>query len=249
MSLHTGDDSDSGQEALALFEEELESDVEEETHWEVISWGFEQLPEVWVHCQLAQCWASARMMAEWLLNQGKAYVEGKTCVELGAALGLPTLAASLAGAKRAVATDLDKRGGKAMTKTIRKNQELRSDGGLFASAEWRQCDWLKALEGLQELAGSCDVVLCADAIYEARCAGPLAQAIATAIKPGGTLLFASRHGRKGLAEFLEIALLAKADGGAGLVLLQEEVLQSSLMGLGMEEGERHSLWFFQAAEL
>eukprot|EP00933_Yihiella_yeosuensis_P014077 TRINITY_DN12756_c1_g1_i2.p1 TRINITY_DN12756_c1_g1~~TRINITY_DN12756_c1_g1_i2.p1 ORF type:complete len:192 (-),score=43.10 TRINITY_DN12756_c1_g1_i2:150-725(-) len=185
------------------------------------------------------------MLAEWLMGPGRELVNGEVCVELGAALGLPSLAASIAGASRCVATDLDPSGGKAMARSVARNRRALSQPELFKNVEWRKLDWYKAEEGLgDELCGKVSRVICADAIYEARAASVLASAANVALREGGRIVFASRLGRRGLNEFLDFAQ-APPPSGCGLVLLSEEPLRSNLQGIGLEEGEEHCIWHLQ----
>lgn len=56
----------------------------------------------------AFCWGSGAVLARWLLNHPES-VRGRTVLDFGAGSGVVAVAAALAGAKRAVACDLDGR--------------------------------------------------------------------------------------------------------------------------------------------
>lgn len=214
--------------------------------WEVIDWAPADapLPCVYVHRQLAQCWASARMISEWLLGPGRPVVEGAALVlELGAALGLPSLAASAAGSLRCVATDVDSRGARAMELSVGRTRRAYGQPLLFAGATWQPLDWHQVPEALGELREAADVVIAADAIYESKAAAPLAAAAGASLRRGGTLIFASRRGRHGLDDFLRLAV--EPPPGLGLRLVKEEPLVSVALGLGVDKGEEHGLWLFE----
>lgn len=223
-----------------------ERELADDSLWEAVRWSSEDsaMQCIFIHRQLAQCWASARMLAEWLIGPGQAAVTGSFCIELGAALGLPSLAASIAGAKRVLATDIDLRGQQAMASTIEKNRREKSKSDLFSNVDWRRLDWFNARDGLGEFAGKADVVICADAIYENRASQALAEATLLALRPGGVVIFASRHGRMGLDRFLEVAQALPPEG-CGFRLIKEELLQSVGMELGLQDDEIHSIWHFE----
>lgn len=52
------------------------------------------------------CWASGQALAWWLLENPQ-YVQGKTVVDVGTGSGVVAIAAAKAGAKRAIACDID----------------------------------------------------------------------------------------------------------------------------------------------
>lgn len=52
------------------------------------------------------CWASGQALAWWLLENPQ-YVQGKTVVDVGSGSGVVAIAAAKAGAKRAIACDID----------------------------------------------------------------------------------------------------------------------------------------------
>ncbi len=53
------------------------------------------------------CWASGQALAWWLLQHPEA-VKGKTVVDVGSGSGVVAIAAKMAGAKRAIACDIDR---------------------------------------------------------------------------------------------------------------------------------------------
>lgn len=214
---------------------------EDETQWEVVEWapGDPVMPSVIIHRQLAQCWASARMLSEWLLGHGRPAVQGASLVvELGASLGLPSLAASLAGAARCVATDLYPSGAAALEATIARNRRALGRADLFGGVASRRLSWFEAPEALGDLHGAADVVLCADVIYESRAAPAIAFVADAALRTGGVLVFASRYGRVGLREFLASA------AERGLALRCEQQLRSEHLGLALTLEDAHGLWVF-----
>eukprot|EP00929_Paragymnodinium_shiwhaense_P065906 TRINITY_DN33012_c0_g1_i1.p1 TRINITY_DN33012_c0_g1~~TRINITY_DN33012_c0_g1_i1.p1 ORF type:complete len:279 (+),score=54.92 TRINITY_DN33012_c0_g1_i1:60-839(+) len=252
------EDSDS-EPALDLFAEDAslddaETDTADPSAWEVIPWtdcsASADVPHVYISRFSTQCWASARMTAEWLLGSDGRQVLAACCsaprqglcIELGAALALPSLAASAAGGmRRCVASDVTGEDG--MSRAIRKTRAMLKQPDLFENVEWRRVDWNQAADDLAELREAGDLVICADAIYATKAAEPLARAADLALAPGGTLIFSSRLGRNGLADFLRIAQ-AERPQGCALNLVSQTRLCSTSMQLGLEEDEEHALWTF-----
>lgn len=227
---------------------------DDEADWEAVRWssGDADFPEVLIHRHLAQCWPSARLLAEWLLGPGRSFVQGAALVvELGASLGLPSLAASAAGAGRCVATDLYPSGSaEALEATIARNRRALNKPELFGNVFGQSLNWFGAPAELgNDLRGTADVVLCADVIYERRAAPAIAATAEAVLRPGGSLVFASRYGRVGLDLFLKTAVSPRVAADerecAGLLLRQESQLQSPAQGLGLSEEDLHGLWWFE----
>lgn len=266
-------DSEPGFDLFTAQELESEEAADQEldpSQWEVVQWdphGSTDMPEIIINRQLAQCWDSARMLSEWLLGPGKPVVAGRDMliIEMGASLGLPSLAASKIGAGRCIATDLYASGrAEALEATIACNRRASENADLFANVSAQRLDWFAfagsspvpdaASDALRHTA---DVVLCADTIYERRAAPVIAATAEALLKPGGILVFASRYGRVGLDLFLEVAMAprsASVDCGFGdstavqgceFVLRNETPLRSDAMELGLIEEEKHGLWIFE----
>mmetsp|Transcript_17395 Transcript_17395/g.38043 ORF Transcript_17395/g.38043 Transcript_17395/m.38043 type:complete len:258 (-) Transcript_17395:122-895(-) len=243
---HCLDDLFSG---AARCEDEVEQS-DDDADWEEVCWTPDaQVPQILIHRRLAQCWSSARMMAEWILSSRGVIVKDAFCLELGASLALPSLAASVAGAARCVATDIyPSSGAEALETTMARNRRVQNRPDLFATVSARRLDWFKVPEDLGDLLGAADVVLCADVIYEQRAAPAIALAADLALRPGGCLVFASRVGRVGLDTFLEAALSGNSrepGAGSGFILEEEQPLQSARMGLGLTEEDEHRLWIMR----
>lgn len=96
----------------------------------------------------AFCWGSGAVLARWLLDHPEA-VRGRTVVDFGAGSGVVAVAAALAGAKRAIACDLDPHSLAASRANARLNSvDVELSG-----------DWFT-------LAGSIDLVVAADVLYD-----------------------------------------------------------------------------------
>lgn len=96
----------------------------------------------------AFCWGSGAVLARWVLDHPEA-VRGKTVLDFGAGSGVVAVAAALAGARRAVACDLDPRSLAASRANARLNGvEVELSDDYFA------------------FAGDIDLVAAADVLYD-----------------------------------------------------------------------------------
>lgn len=118
----------------------------------------------------AELWPSALALAA-AIEEGAAPVTGRAVLELGAGLGLVSLAAARAGAASVLATDWDADAVSYAAENARRN-------GL--AVEVRLLDWRTPPDDLRA-----DVVVAADVLYERRNAGPIAAALAALVAPGG----------------------------------------------------------------
>lgn len=220
--------------------------AEDDGDWEEIRWAPPNAinPVIFIDSRADHCWASARMLAEWLRGPGSATVSNcDLLVELGASLGLPTLAACCSGARRGVATDLYLNGeAKALMRTIEFNPDLNIGDRVSAQS----LDWYQVPETIGELRGAADVALCADVIYAEKAAPAIVEAAAAVLRENGLMVFVSRYGRRGLDKFLQHAI---DDDQAPFILLEQADISSPSMGLGITETELHGRWMFKRKPL
>lgn len=133
----------------------------------------------------ADLWPSAIALAE-LIEEGGIPVAGRTVTELGAGLGLVSLAAARSGAE-VRATDWDEDA----LSYIRANAETNRLAVTAEHLDWRTPDpRFRA-----------PTVLAADVLYEARNVASLARAIAELVEPGGEAWLAD-PGRAPLVDFV-----------------------------------------------
>ncbi len=133
----------------------------------------------------ADLWPSARVLAQTLLAEEGA---GRTVLELGCGLGLPTVAAMHAGF-RVTATDYYQDALHVTRANAGRNLSREPDTKLV---DWRR--W-------PEFFGPFDVVVAADVVYEQEYATLVADCIARALAPTGFALIAD-PGRAALPGFL-----------------------------------------------
>lgn len=96
----------------------------------------------------AFCWGSGAVLARWLLDHPEA-VRGRTVLDFGAGSGVVAVAAALAGAKRAIACDIDPQSLAASRANARLNGvEIATPADYFACA------------------GEIDLVVAADVLYD-----------------------------------------------------------------------------------
>lgn len=136
----------------------------------------------------ADLWPAALGLAA-AVADGSVPVAGRAVLELGAGLGLVSLAVSRARAASCVATDWDADALAYVAESARRN-------GLAIDTE--PLDWREPPER------RADVVLAADVLYEARNAEPVARALAALVAPGGEAWIAD-PGRRFAADFLRAA--------------------------------------------
>ncbi len=133
----------------------------------------------------ADVWPSALGLAE-AIAAGDVPVAGRATLELGAGLGLVSLAAARAGARSCLATDWYAEALAYAAESARRN-------GL--TVETAPLDWRAPPPGLRA-----DVVLAADVLYERRNAEPVARALEALVAEGGEAWIAD-PGRRYVDEF------------------------------------------------
>lgn len=148
----------------------------------------------------AELWPSGIALAD-LIEQDPAVLRGRRVIELGCGLGASAIAALRAGAELMV-TDYAPEALALCQLNAVANTGLIPEAAAF---NWRRAD--AALQG--GLAGSFDVVLAADVLYERRDIAPLMQLMRQLLVPGGWLWLAE-PGRPVAAEFL---IQMRADDG------------------------------------
>eukprot|EP01060_Flectonema_neradi_P014334 TRINITY_DN21027_c0_g1_i1.p1 TRINITY_DN21027_c0_g1~~TRINITY_DN21027_c0_g1_i1.p1 ORF type:complete len:241 (+),score=52.40 TRINITY_DN21027_c0_g1_i1:49-723(+) len=141
-------------------------------------------------------WESSMLMAEWII-QNPDFVKGKTVMELGCGLGLPSIAAALSGAKSVLATDMSQKAiselEQAAAYNATKYPALRTiSGGIL--------DWCEADKSPFP---KVDVIIAADVNYNRAFVKPLTNAILRHRTASTPLYLATRLGRVSLPEALE----------------------------------------------
>src|SRR3954452_23302329 len=106
----------------------------------------------------ADLWPSAQLLARTIAGRA---LRGARVLELGCGLGLPSLAAALAGG-RVMSTDWAPEAVAAVRRNAERNE---------ISLETAVCDWRTPPESV--CAGPWDLVLAADVLYERRAVAPL----------------------------------------------------------------------------
>jgi len=189
-------DSDTPQ--VGLFDCELDEPVDTAATRTEMIWLADGI-EVEIEAASVQVWGSARLLSTWLLTDtGRSIVQGRRILELGAALGLPSIASAIAGAERAIATDLCRGALDALQRllSIRYKDETWASRVQAAQLDWGDCQHADFEVFLEKA----DVVIAADCHYYSRALRPLIAAIQCHICRGGLLLLASREGRVSLDE-------------------------------------------------
>ncbi|KAK9838372.1 hypothetical protein WJX81_007839 [Elliptochloris bilobata] len=158
-------------------------------------------------------WPSAVALASELLRRPE-LVAGQRTVEVGAGLGVATIAAALAGAAEAVATDREPLA------------LMRAQHGASAhQVRAELLDWAAVRTSGRRY----DLVLACDVLYEAFSVEPVAALVARLVHlDGGRLLLAdplerTRHHRE---LFVELLQAAPRRGGGRLVLEEASVIQA-----------------------
>lgn len=133
-------------------------------------------------------WPSARGLAGHLAQQGASSLAGRTLLEVGCGLALPSLVAARLGAE-VVATDFhpDIEG------FLGRNRELNGVG-----LEYVRWDWRATASPL----GKFDWVVGSDILYERQHPGPVARMLADHVAPGGKIVLAD-PGRPYLQPFAD----------------------------------------------
>jgi predicted nicotinamide N-methyase len=137
----------------------------------------------------AELWPSGVTLARDVSSRA---LRGGRTLELGCGLGLPSIAAALAGG-RVLATDWSRDA----VRMTERNAELSG-----ASLETLVCDWAHAAPLLER--APWDLVLAADVLYERRNVATLVRLLPRLVGPGGEILLAD-PGRVVAEDFLEQA--------------------------------------------
>eukprot|EP01061_Rhynchopus_euleeides_P042317 TRINITY_DN73859_c0_g1_i1.p1 TRINITY_DN73859_c0_g1~~TRINITY_DN73859_c0_g1_i1.p1 ORF type:complete len:241 (+),score=82.68 TRINITY_DN73859_c0_g1_i1:57-725(+) len=140
-------------------------------------------------------WDSSSMLAEWIVANPES-VQGKEVLELGCGLGLPALAAALAGAARVVATDLSEFSVAQLTKAVEHNSKRYPQ---LACLKASVLDWFKADESTLD---TFTCIIAADVNYERCLTEPLTNTVLRHIGHNAPLYLASRSGRVSLNDSL-----------------------------------------------
>ena len=137
----------------------------------------------------AELWPSGTALARDVSSRS---LRGARTLELGCGLGLPSIAAALAGG-RVLATDWSSDAIRMTTRNAERNG---------ASLETLRCDWMHPGPLLER--GPWDLLLAADVLYERRNAEALAGLVPRLVAPHGEILLAD-PGRVAAETFLERA--------------------------------------------
>mmetsp|Transcript_79088 Transcript_79088/g.219754 ORF Transcript_79088/g.219754 Transcript_79088/m.219754 type:complete len:311 (+) Transcript_79088:114-1046(+) len=153
--------------------------------------------EIEIEAASVQVWGSARYLASWLLTpDGHATVAGQCVLEVGAGLGLPSIACAIAGAARAMATDKCAGSLEALCRL----RDLRyKDTDWARRVETMSLDWADCLSVDFHPLMVADVVLAADCHYYSAALKPLVATIQPCSATSGP--GASSSSRAGRAAF------------------------------------------------
>lgn len=193
-------------------------------------------PNLLLEATLVTVWGSAARVARWLVSHPEA-VRGRRVVELGAGAGLPSLVAGTIGAASVVCTDYDEPGVAAASRAVEHNcSALGRLAGRLSQVSCVRLDWRDAARPGATLAFEpAEVIIAADCNYYTAALEPLLATIQAYLRPGGTLLLASKEGRASLDACID-ALLSN-----GCEVVETVVFPP-------EEGEAaepaHKLWRF-----
>jgi predicted nicotinamide N-methyase len=140
-------------------------------------------------------WPSARGLAEQLAQLGAPSLAGRSILEVGCGLAVPSLLAARLGA-RVVATDFHPD----ISRFLHRNMELNGLSGAKAvgSLEFVPWDWQKQASPL----GKFEWVIGSDILYERQHPEPVARMIAHHVAPGGRVILAD-PGRPYLQNFAD----------------------------------------------
>ena len=121
----------------------------------------------------AELWPSAVGLSEYLVSNGD-ILKGKTTLEIGCGLGLPSLVAAALGAD-VTATDYLQDA----VDFARRNAERNEIKNIrFETLDWRNTQGLEAF----------DILLASDVVYERKHFEPLLKAFDSLVKPNGMIL-------------------------------------------------------------
>jgi predicted nicotinamide N-methyase len=157
-------------------------------------------------------WESAKALAKHIVEHRDLFA-GKRVLELGCGLGLPSLCAARCGAQ-VTASDFHPDNRAFFLRNARLNGLPEIN---YHSMDWRQPD----------LAGSFDILLGSDLIYEKEMLSPLTSCIKQYLAPGGIFLYAD-PGRAALQEFT--SALEKANFTWELIPIENIYLQAWKLG-------------------
>ncbi len=138
----------------------------------------ERLP-YWV-----ELWPAAVLLARWL-GQNAPRLAGRTCLDVGCGLGLSALVAAAAGA-RVLAFDYEVEALAYARRNIALNQASLAGPSYLAPPLFTLMDWRKPALA----AGSAEVIVGADILYERRFFEPVAALLDHALAPGGVVWLA-----------------------------------------------------------
>lgn len=145
-------------------------------------------------------WPCGILTSEFLLGSlGRSLVKNKTCIELGAGLGLVGICAMHAGAKNALLTDRHD-----LIEILRLNAS-RSE---FKSIQCHELDWSIAQDESLIPLHDFDIVLGADLVYCSELFESLARTIVNNLKPNSGMLILGYSPRRPQEEAVFFELLA-----------------------------------------
>lgn len=145
-------------------------------------------------CTGCRLWDSSIALARWLLAHGVPWVANRSVLELGSGCGLAGLAAACE-AQRIRLSDGEAR--------LLPNLRFNADQLIDVPVEVAHLNWSDTPDKLSTQHGTWDVVIGADLVYSSGSVVPLARAVASLLKPGGTLIMCSPSGRHGLEQLVE----------------------------------------------
>ena len=140
------------------------------------------------------------MLAAYLASAGSELVRGRSTLELGAGLGLPSVAASFAGAAACCVTDRSEVALAALQRLCDR-ATLSDRSPECTAAPWtarittRTLDWEDCAAPGFRPKSVADVVIAADCHYYSAALAWLTAAMEAHLAPGGRILLASREGR------------------------------------------------------
>ncbi len=125
-------------------------------------------------------WPAAQALGEWMSENLSTQLKGRTFLELGCGLALPSLLAARLGAK-VTATDLHPDVPIFFERNLRRNIAKQAPTPVFAPLDWRQ---------LPEQAAPWDWIVASDVLYERSYAGTLLTFLERHLSRGGQALVA-----------------------------------------------------------
>lgn len=125
-------------------------------------------------------WPAAQALGEWMSENLSTQLKGRTFLELGCGLALPSLLAARLGAK-VTATDLHPDVPIFFERNLRRNISKQAPTPVFAPLDWRQ---------LPEQAAPWDWIVASDVLYERSYAGTLLTFLERHLSRGGQALVA-----------------------------------------------------------